>query len=325
MSDNLWRGNRTKHSAATKKKLSAIAKRRWAKMTPAEKKALSAKIAASLRGRQPSNANAEALRQAEVRAKLAESVKRSWARLTPEQKAARLSKMRSASQSPQARAKRAETMRKMGFSGCAGVPAPMSAEKKVRLFFAAKRGLTHREVAEQIGVSPGAVRRYRDPKSVLPYQRELLRSTVNRHGVETIVTEMVGYKPPCPRCGGKAGVRRDSQRGCWMSDCAKCRRCTTLPAGTRVRMPTVLLDRDRLRSFLLAIAAGREITAASGEARIARSTGSNLAAKILRRWGGYTEADWREPNPVIGRRRRERQRLPKTAIVAPSAISHSPE
>lgn len=280
VSKNLWRGNPTKHSAATKKKLSAIAKRRHAGMSRADKAALYAKIAESLRGRK--SADLGHLQSADVRAKRAESIKRSWSRLTPEQRAERVAKMQAARQpSP---------------------PAAMGPEKRVRLFFAAKKGKSHREVAREIGVSRQAVRKHRDPRSILPYQRQLLRSTVNRNGVEEIVKEMVGHKPRCPRCGGKAGVRRDSQRGVWMSKCPKCRKHTTLPPGTRVRKPMVLVDRRRLEAFLLAVAGGREIVAASREAGIARSTGNSITVKILRRWGGYTEADWRTPNPSRSQR-----------------------
>lgn len=209
-----------------------------------------------------------------------------------------------AARQPGAKRKRAESCRRWREAN-PGVPGSkgITIEQRVRLFFLARPEATNQEVAAALGRSPQMIARFRDPASVKPYKRDLLRKIAASTSHASIVKFFAGSMPPCPTCGEPAHrVHYDTRLGGRpVGHCRRCARSFVTHDGFSVVRPPVRVEPESIRRLLDMLAAGKALTIALKLARIPLSTGDKIADLILTNFGGYKPGDWRQSNRFRGR------------------------
>lgn len=182
--------------------------------------------------------------------------------------------------------------------------------EKVRLFFAAKPGISDLEAAKLSGVPEDLVWSFRDPNSRIPYKRQLLRRVVNRVQHDEIARYFFPgrtIKPVditnhvCLSCQRPSISWGKDRKGNPRRYCRKCRISVTIRV-IEIK-PIARLKKESLRIFLDKIAGGSPLRTAYDEARICKKSGELITNTILFVYGGLSQSDWRKDHKTRAQER----------------------
>lgn len=162
----------------------------------------------------------------------------------------------------------------------------------VRLFFAAKPGLSDLEVSKATRIPEHLVNRFRDPSSRIPYRRHLARHIVARVGVSEISAKLFSRSTTicCPHCMSRSTTKHGTDRN--GIERLRCKNCGRVSNSIR-RAMDIRVSQKQIREMFDGIAAGLPLRTAFNRAKVSEHTGGKLVNWLLVKVAELSRCAWR--------------------------------